>query len=67
MYEETKRRLDYHVAVQNAHARLEKQEMLTFILGEVNKSIGSAKQEREFMQSCLSQLKQLAAKHANTI
>ncbi len=66
VYEETKKRLDYHVAVQNAQHRVEKQEMLNFILGEANKAIGT-KQENAFLQSCLGQLKTLAVKHANTI
>ncbi len=66
VYEETKKRLDYQLAIQNVHQRLEKQDMVNFILSEANKAIG-AKQENAFLQTCLGQLKTLAVKHANTI
>lgn len=66
VFQEVKRRLDYQVAVQNAHRRLERDQALHFILGEVQKSIG-ANQEKEAFQSGLAQLKALSQKHAGTI
>lgn len=66
VHQEVKKRLDYQLAVQNAHRRVEREQALNYILGEVNKSIGAA-QEKEAFQSGLSTLKALSQKHAGTI
>ena len=41
-YQEIKKRLDYQVAVQSAYKRLEREQAINYIIGEVNKSIGPA-------------------------
>jgi F-type H+-transporting ATPase subunit b len=66
VHQETKKRLDYQVAIQNAVQRVEKGQMANYILSEVNKAV-SATQEKEIMQSCLAQLKGIAQKHAGSI
>lgn len=66
VHQETKKRLDFQVAIQNAVQRVEKSQMATYILGEVNKTIGTT-QDKDIMQSCLAQLKGIAQKHAGTI
>lgn len=66
VHSETKKRLDYHLAVHNVMQRVEKQQMLSFILGETAKAINKTP-EKDVLQACLSQLKSLSEKHANTI
>ena len=66
VHNETKKRLDYHIAIHNVLQRVEKQQMVNFILNETNKAIGLAK-EKDVLQACLVQLKTLSQKHANTI
>lgn len=41
VYQEVKKRLDYQLAVQSAQRRVEKEQALNYILGEVHKSIGA--------------------------
>ncbi|CAF0871041.1 unnamed protein product [Adineta ricciae] len=60
MYEAVKRRLDYQVALQNARKDFERSNMINWITNEVKKSI-TAKQEQDALQSCLQQLRQIAA------
>jgi F-type H+-transporting ATPase subunit b len=66
VHQEVKKRLDYQVAVQNVYKRVEREQAINYILGEVNKSIG-ANQEKEAFQSGLNALRQLSKKHAGTI
>jgi len=66
VYQEVKRRLDYQVAVQNAYKRVEREQAISYIIGQVNKSIGAA-QEKEAFQSGLATLKLLSKKHAASI
>lgn len=66
VHDETKKRLDYHLAISNVLKRVEKQQMFNYILNETNKAIGTA-QEKEMLQACLSQLKSLSKKYASTI
>jgi len=66
VYQEVKKRLDYQVAVQGVHKRLERNEAVNYIIGEVNKSIGPT-QQKEAFQSGLEILKGLSKKHAGTI
>ncbi|CAF1343128.1 unnamed protein product [Adineta ricciae] len=60
MYEAVKRRLDYQVALQNARKDFERSNMINWITNEVKKSI-TIKQEQDALQSCLQQLRQIAA------
>lgn len=66
IHQEVKRRLDYQVALQNVHRRVEKEQAINYILDGVHKSIGP-NQEKEAFQSGLNQLKQLSQKYAATI
>jgi len=66
VHQEVKKRLDYQVAVQNAHRRVEREQALNFIIGQVHKSIGP-NQEKEAFQSGLNQLRALSQKYAGTI
>lgn len=66
VHQEVKKRLDYQVAVQNAHRRVEREEALNYIIGEVHRSIGP-NQEKEAFQSGLAQLKVLSQKYAGTV
>jgi len=63
---EVRRRLDYQVAVQGVYKRLERDQAISYILGEVNKSLGAA-QEKEAFQSGLGQLKALSKKYSGVI
>lgn len=40
VYQEVRRRLDYQVSVQGVYKRLERDQAINYIIGEVNKSIG---------------------------
>ncbi|CAF0870240.1 unnamed protein product [Rotaria sp. Silwood1] len=60
MYEAVKRRLDYQVALQNARKDFERTNMINWITNEVKKSI-TDKQEKDTLQACLNQLKQIAS------
>lgn len=54
-YQEIKKRLDYQVAVQSAYKRLEREQALNYIIGEVNKSIGPAQVSLSLSLSTLHQ------------
>lgn len=41
LFSEVKKRLDYQLAIQNVYKRLEKEQAINYILGNVNKSIGA--------------------------
>jgi len=66
VHQEVKKRLDYQVAYQGVYKRLERDQAINYILGNVNKSIG-ANQEKEAFQSGLGQLRALSQRYANTI
>ena len=66
VHSEAKKRLDYHLAIHNIMQRIEKQQMMNFILSETNKAIGQTP-EKDVLQACLGQLKSLSVKHANTL
>jgi hypothetical protein len=66
VHSETKKRLDYHLAIHNVMQRIEKQQMMNFIISETSKAI-SKTPEKDVLQACLGQLKLLSQKHANTI
>lgn len=63
---EVRKRLDYQVSVQGVTARLERQQALDFIIGNVGKSIGAA-QEKEAFNSGLATLKGLSQKYAGQL
>ena len=42
VFNEVKRRLDYQVALQNVHKRVEREQAVSYIIDGVNKSIGAA-------------------------
>jgi F-type H+-transporting ATPase subunit b len=60
MYESVKRRLDYQVALQNARKDFERTNMINWITSQVTQSI-TDKQEKDTLQSCINQLKQIAS------
>lgn len=61
-YNEVRNRLEYMLARQVAERQYQQQHMVTWIIDNVAKSIG-AQQEKEVLQKCLSDLKQLSTKH----
>jgi len=66
VYQEIKKRLDYQVSVQGVFKRLERDQAINYIIGEVHKSIGP-NQQKEAFQSGLNVLKGLSQKYAGTI
>lgn len=61
-YEEVRKRLDFQIAKQVAQRQFEQQHMVNWIIDSVVKSI-SPQQEKEALQKCISDLKQLSSKH----
>lgn len=66
VHTEVKRRLDYQVALDNVHKRVEREQAINYIIDGVKRSIG-ANQEKEAFNSGLATLKALSQKHAGTI
>jgi len=66
VYNDVKKRLDYQVAIQNAYKRIEREQAINYINGEVARSIG-ATQEKEAFQTGLETLKALSKKYAGSI
>lgn len=66
VYEDTRRRLDYLVAVAHSQRQIAHKNMVNWIIGNVESSIGQ-KQESELLDSCIMNLKQLGAKNANAV
>jgi len=60
-YNEVKKRLDYLVAKQLAEKQYQHQHMVNWIIDSVAKSI-TPQQEKEALQKCLQDLKQLSTK-----
>ena len=66
IYEDTKRRLNYLVAVAESQRQIHQANMTNWVMSNVLSSIGP-KQENEVLDNCISNLKQLASKNANAI
>jgi len=61
-YNDVRNRLEYMLARQVAERQYQQQHMVNWIIDNVAKGIG-AQQEKDVLQKCLSDLKQLSAKH----
>lgn len=66
VYEDTKRRLNYLVAVADSQRQINHQNMVNWVISNVHSSFGP-KQESEVLDSCIVNLKQLASKNVNVI
>ncbi len=61
-YKEVHKRLEYFIAKQNAVTQYQQKHMANWIIENVVKAI-TPQQEKEALQRCVSDLKQLASKH----
>lgn len=61
VYEQTKRRLDYHLDLYNTKRKLEQMHMVDWIVNSVTKSI-TPEQEKEALKKCIEDLNTLSLK-----
>ena len=61
-YNEVRNRLEYLLAKQTAERQYQQQHMVNWIIDSVAKGI-SAQSDKDILQKCLSDLKQLSTKH----
>lgn len=66
IHDETKRRLDYLVAVADSQRQINHANMVNWVISNAVASFGP-KQESEVLDSCIGNLRQLASKNANLI
>lgn len=66
IHDETKKRLNYLVAVANSQRQINHSNMVNWVISNAISSFG-AKQESEVLDNCIVNLKQLASKNANLI
>jgi F-type H+-transporting ATPase subunit b len=66
VYDDTKRRLNYLVAVADSQRQIHHHHMVNWVISNVHSSFGP-KQESEVLDNCIMNLKQLASKNANVI
>lgn len=66
VYDETKKRLNYLVAVADSRRQIHQTHMVDWVISNVRASIGP-KQEEDYLSSCIGNLKQLAQKNSNII
>lgn len=66
VYDDTKRRLNYLVAVANSQRQIHHANLVNMVISNVMSSFGP-KQETETLDNCIVNLRSLANKHANAI
>lgn len=66
VYEDTRRRLNYLVAKAESERQIHHKNMVSWVLTQAVQSFGQ-KQESDVLDSCISELKQLATKNANVV
>lgn len=66
IYDNTKRRLDYLVALADSQRQISQKNMVNWVISNAMSSIG-AKQEAEVLDNCIADLKALSKKNANVL
>lgn len=66
VYQEAKRKLDYHVAVEEAQKQFAQTHLVNWVINNVNKSI-TPELQNSVLQQSIAELKNLSAKRKNAI